>query len=118
MSNFTSPCDDFTSWMELAKHDPEAFERRRDTMLRDVINSAPEDKQTRLRRLQWRIDQARHHCKTPMAACLNLYGMMWDSMLAPKGLIDQLRTLTDEPADAAQHDTSAKILPFQLLTKT
>ena len=44
------------------------------------INSVPEDKQHRLRCLQWKIDRVREKMPTPLAACVAISDMMWDSL--------------------------------------
>ena len=113
MNTFNYPSEDFSSWMKLAKEDPAAFESQREIMLQDAIDSAPEEKQVRLRRLQWRIDQARNHAKNPMSACLNIYSMMWDSVLGPKGLVDHIQLLTDNAVTPGQSVSNAKVLPFR-----
>lgn len=71
---------DFDEWLELSKRDPESFESRRLQEIEELISSAPEDKQHRLRCLQWKIDRVRDKMTTPMAACVAISDMMWDSL--------------------------------------
>lgn len=71
---------DFDEWLELSKRDPESFETRRLQEIEDLINNAPEDKQHRLRCLQWKIDRVRDKMATPLAACVAISDMMWDSL--------------------------------------
>lgn len=94
-----SPLIEFDDWAQLAKSDPAAFEQKRARMIEDLISSMPEHKQQRMRCLQWKIDQVRNQCKTPMAACVKLSEMMWDSLVGPGGLKEALERLSeDSPA--------------------
>jgi hypothetical protein len=86
---------DFDTWSEMARNDPEAFERMRLEAIESVINSAPEETQVRLRRLQWRIDQERRLARTPMAACLRISRMMWRSVLGEGGLQQRFEELQE-----------------------
>jgi hypothetical protein len=71
---------DFDMWSELSKKDPQAFEAMRQKALQDFIGSVPESKQHRLRCLQWKVDKVRENQKTPLAACVAISDMMWDSL--------------------------------------
>jgi hypothetical protein len=71
---------DFDYWLRLAQEDPERFESLRLETLESHINRASDTQQTRLRRLQWRIDRVRDTAKTPMAACISISDMMWDTL--------------------------------------
>jgi hypothetical protein len=71
---------DFDEWLELSKTDPGSFENRRMESIEEFINSVPEDKQHRLRCLQWKIDRVREKMPTPLAACVAISDMMWDSL--------------------------------------
>lgn len=81
---------DFSEWSSLASTDPKAFEKRRELAIETAIQAMPDDKQQRMRRLQWRIDQERRLSKTPMAACIRLSNMMWENVLGENGLLDHL----------------------------
>ena len=70
----------FDEWLDLSKSDPETFETRRLESIEEFINSVPEDKQHRLRCLQWKIDRVREKMPTPLAACVAISDMMWDSL--------------------------------------
>ena len=85
---------DFAEWVALAEKDPAAFEKLRLAAIEAYIESVPDEHQARLRRLQWRIDQERRLARTPMAACLRLSRMMWDSLLGRGGLRDRLDGLS------------------------
>ena len=97
--NAHRPLIEFDDWAQLAHSDPAAFEARRGRAIEDLILSMPEHKRQRMRCLQWKIDQVRAQCKTPMSACVKLSEMMWDSLVGPGGLKDALERLsTDSPA--------------------
>ena len=70
---------DFDYWLQLAQDDPEGFESLRSATLESHINRASDAQQTRLRCLQWRIDRIRDNAKTPMAACISISDLMWDT---------------------------------------
>jgi len=70
----------FDEWLDLSKSDPDTFESRRLESIEEFINSVPEDKQHRLRCLQWKIDRVREKMPTPLAACVAISDMMWDSL--------------------------------------
>ncbi|GMQ84070.1 MAG: hypothetical protein BMS9Abin06_0824 [Gammaproteobacteria bacterium] len=86
---------DFDHFSELAKSDPEAFEIKRAELIEQVIQSMPAHKQHRMRCLQWKIDQVRNQASNPMAACIKLSEMMWDSLVGPGGLREVLDRLGD-----------------------
>ena len=84
----------FDEWLELSKKDPESFESRRLQEIEELISSAPEDKQQRLRCLQWKIDRVRDKMATPMAACVAISDMMWDSLDTLNQLYHDCETVT------------------------
>ena len=88
-----TPQVDFTHWSELARTDPEAFEARRAEVIEEMIQSMPEHRQQRMRCLQWKIDQVRNRAPNPMAACIKLSEMMWDSLVGPGGLREVLERM-------------------------
>jgi len=111
------PNVDFDTWSKLAKSDPEAFEEKRKKLVDHVISQAPEDRRERLRCLQWRIDMVRETANTPMAACLKISRMMWDSVLGPNGLLEMLQQIGQSPeVRLARGDErkDADILPFPM----
>ena len=71
---------DFDEWMNLAKSDPEKFEIRRREHIESFFNNVPEERKPRLMSLQWRIDQTRKLSHSPMASCIAISNMMWDSV--------------------------------------
>lgn len=70
----------FDMWSELSKTDPEAFEELRKKTVAKFIDSIDTDRQDRLRCLQWKVDRVREQQKTPIAACVAISDMMWDSL--------------------------------------
>jgi hypothetical protein len=106
---------DFDDWSELAARDPDAFERRRAAVLEEFIQQAPENRQQRLRRLQWRIDRTRELAPTPLAACVKISQMMWDSLLGDSGLLEALEQLQAPKRAPKQPPRSAAVLDFKRL---
>ena len=80
------PLVDFDQWASLAKTDPEAFERKRAEVIEAMIQRMPAEKQQRMHCLQWKIDQVRDRASNPLAACIKISEMMWDSLVGPGGL--------------------------------
>jgi hypothetical protein len=104
----------FDEWKALAQNDPATFEAKRRQCIEALIGSAPEEKRRRLRGLQWQIDQTRSLARTPMASCIAISNMMWDSLY-------QLNQHQRELAHAAPAKQSvrpaasvaATVLPFR-----
>jgi len=108
---------DFDSWSEMARTDPDAFERMRLAAIDSVIESAPAENQERLRRLQWRIDQERRLARTPMAACLRISRMMWRTVLGEGGLQQRFTELQHafhgrDTGEAPAQRTSGQVVSF------
>ncbi len=109
----------FDEWSALASTDPEAFERLRASLVSQVLERAPERRQDRLRGLQWRIDRVRERSATPLAACIRISGMMWDSVMGEGGLVEALQGLRKlEPAHVKRAHTTAQVLPFRPVSAT
>jgi hypothetical protein len=109
MNNPSANPLDFDAWANLAKEDPDAFENLRRHVINRAIHKIPSDqRQKRIQGLQWRIDSLRQTSKTPMAACLKLYDMMWDTVLQENGLLDCLQGQKPGKTDPQQ----AKVLQF------
>jgi hypothetical protein len=70
----------FDEWMMLAKNYPDVFEVKRREHIELFFESVSEDKHHRLKGLQWRIDQTRKLSHSPMASCIEISNMMWDSV--------------------------------------
>ncbi len=71
---------DFDEMLALAKTDPATFEAKRAEYIESFLTGVPAEKQARLRGLQWQIDQTRRLARTPMASCIAISNMMWDSL--------------------------------------
>jgi len=101
---------DFDAAMELARTDPEAFEQYRQDVIEARIARAPERNQHHLRCLQWRIEQERERASNPIAACVKLYRMMWDSFAGECGLIDTMRNAHNSPHSIKTQRPKAEVL--------
>lgn len=111
MTGKPSHAIDFDDWSQLAARDPDGFERRRSEVLEEFIQQAPENRRLRLRRLQWRIDRARERAPTPLAACVKISQMMWDSLAGDDGLLEAMEGLRGRPP--ARSRRQAAVLEFR-----
>ena len=84
--------ENFDDLVRMAKNDPQAFETFRDRVIQKTIENAPLDRQTNLRRYQWRIDQERQRQNSSFDTCLKLTRMMSQRMLS---ISNQLVVLTE-----------------------
>ena len=104
---------DFETLARLAREDPQAFESLRRDMVDDFIDHAPENRQARLRGLQFRVDAVRQLSKSELGAAVKIYEMMW---LSFRQLADEWNRLRDEPVGPPCSTTAAgreaKILPM------
>jgi hypothetical protein len=104
---------DWSTATRLAQNDPEAFERCRRHAIDALIDQAPENQRHRLRCLQWRIDMLRDRAANPMAACVGIYRMMWDSFAGDRGLIAAIQRGGAFDPEAPEHESvRARVLPF------
>lgn len=107
---------DFEEWSNLASNDPDAFEQRRQDFLEEYIKRYPHERQRRLKGLQFRIDMERRRARTPLAACIKLSSMMWDSITGDDGFVSTVKLLIDDAEPVTrkpQNKTSATILTFK-----
>ena len=104
----------FDEWKALAQQDPTAFEDMRRQRIDAFIAGAPEEKRRRLKGLQWQIDQTRSLARTPMASCIAISNMMWDSLYQ---LNQQQRELTQttslKQTERPAAPVATTILPFR-----
>jgi hypothetical protein len=112
MSSKPRPHIDFDEWADLAKRDPVAFERRRARVIEDFLQQVPHRRRQRLRCLQWRIDRTRELAANPVAACVRISRMMWDSLLGDHGLLDTLES-GRRPCPRPASRCSARVLAFK-----
>lgn len=103
---------DFDEAMALAQTDPEIFERYRQYVINTLIARAPKRNQEHLRRLQWRIDQERERASNPVAACVKLYEMMWESFAGEYGLNDIIHNAHHAHHNNAAPQSKAKVVPI------
>jgi hypothetical protein len=110
---------DFDEWAALARSNPSEFEARRQALLDGFLQQFSDADQRRLRGLQFRIDMERRRARTPMAGCIRLSSMMWDSVVGPNGLRNALNRFLafypEHPAPAKRPLSSAytaRIIPF------
>ena len=90
--NTKHPVLDFDSWMQLAADNPQAFENERKALIEHFIeHNFSSQSRKRLRSLQWRIDTTRRYAPSPIAACLCLNKMMWNTFAGDYGLADTLK---------------------------
>jgi hypothetical protein len=101
---------DFDAWAELAETDPEAFEIKRIKIIGSTIAAAPRRNRQKLRRLQWKLDRIRDSAPTPLAACVRMQELLWDSVLGDDGLLARLNQL---PYKEKHPPVSAEILDFR-----
>jgi hypothetical protein len=102
---------DFDHLLQLAEEDPLRFENIRQAAIDDFIATLPEERQARMRQLQWRIDQERRN-RTPLSACVKISSMMWDHMVGPQGLLGYLQG-NGQPTTGADKRV-CKVLDFPL----
>lgn len=103
---------DFDAWAELARQDPQAFERQRSRVLEAAIRGAPAERQPRLRRTQWKLDHIRRTSATPLLACLHMQRLLWENITGENGLLERLQLLGGNASPGLTQRRSAKILPF------
>jgi hypothetical protein len=102
---------DFDHLLKLAKRDPIRFEDLRQAAIDDFISTLPQERQQRMRQLQWRIDQERRN-RSPLGACVKISTMMWEHMVGPQGLLGYLQG--DISRDLPGEKRKADILDFPL----
>ena len=105
---------DFGHWSKLASEDPERFEAERAEAIAELIDQSPSSAKRRMVGLQWQIDRVREQAPNPMAACVKMSKMMWDSVLGEGGLLETLERLQGvDPRGLATTPTAAAVLPFR-----
>jgi hypothetical protein len=113
-SNERRIIQDFDEWVDLAKNNPEEFEAKRVKKIEAFLSKVPEEKLQRLRGLQWQIDQTRKLARTPMASCIAISNMMWESAHRLKEHHYELVKLaTDQRSEVLENaPPSATIIPM------
>jgi hypothetical protein len=100
MSPSLLPLPSFEELSRLARERPGDFEALRASLVEDFIAHAPRRLESRLRGLQFRVDQTRRLAKSDYGAALRVFGMMWESFESlatlwrelPKDLANPART--------------------------
>jgi len=103
---------DFDRMMGLAKKNPDDFEDIRQELISNFIKSLPKEKQHRMECLQWRIDRTRDKAKNPLAACMAITEMMWDSFEKLNTLFMEMKN-SDDRVKVNVVQQTADILPFR-----
>lgn len=91
----------------LAREDPAAFEALRQSLVDQLINSAPDRLRSRLAGLQFRLDDIHRRSSNPLAATVRVYQLMWSSFLR---LNDELLSVR-EPVSST--DRKARVIEFR-----
>ena len=109
---------DFDELLLLAQSNPEKLEALRKDMCEELINSAPLEKQRRLRGLQFQIDMEREKSTSHMGACIRISQMMHESFDELRVNLNQLSE-TQSQIKATRintknevSNTSAKVISF------
>lgn len=71
---------EFDVLLDMAAKRPEQLEQLRADLIEDIISSAPERLQRRLRGLQFKVDATRQMSRNPMASCIKVSQMMHESL--------------------------------------
>lgn len=82
--------EDWERWVELAREDPEKFEKERSAAIENLIMSQPERHRHRSRQLQWKINAVRKTSPNALYSCIRIYDMLMDSVYGPKGLLESI----------------------------
>jgi hypothetical protein len=96
---------DFDTWMQLYKTDPEAFECRREALIKDAISSAPVEQQRRLNGLQFQIDMERRRSNSALQGCMRISSMMWKKCDQMRGKLNELSQQRDSEVSAPTEST-------------
>ena len=109
---------DFDLWADVARTDPARFEVMRSEAIERLIQmSTTSERRLQLQRVQWRIDRVRERSSNPMAACIDISRMMWDSFNELRGQYQEMFSTLDGPSVPRKKVDSqvrtAKVLPFR-----
>ena len=104
---------DFSAWKALYENDPLAFEKQRQHVIDEFIQSAPEEYQHRLNGLMFRVNTVRDRSSNPMHACLEISKLMWNSVADLKLFLEDLGyTIHNNESVKKHRKSSAVILQF------
>lgn len=108
---------DWWKWVELARQDPEQFERERAATIEEFIMSQPARCRHRSRQLQWKIDAIRQTSPNSLYACIRIYDLLIDSVYGPKGLLEVIDLRISRNGASGRTDVSPKKVVFALDSK-
>lgn len=107
---------DFDELLLLAQSDPKKLETLRQEMCEELINSAPHEKQRRLRGLQFQIDMEREKSTSPMGACIRISQMMHESFDELRVHLNQLsETQSQVKATRINTNSGASGIPAKVI---
>ncbi|UTW49865.1 DUF3135 domain-containing protein [Bacterioplanoides sp. SCSIO 12839] len=107
----------FDDMLKLAQNNPEQLEQLRQQLVSNLISSAPQAYQRRLRGLQFQIDAERQIASNPMSSCIRISKMMHDCLFELKQVIEpetqkQPPSRSSAKQAASEIQSAAQILPF------
>lgn len=107
----------FDDMLKLAQNNPEQLEQLRQQLVSNLISSAPQAYQRRLRGLQFQIDAERQIASNPMSSCIRISKMMHDCLFELKQVIEpetqkQLSSRATAQQTISEVQPAAQILPF------
>lgn len=107
---------DFDTLKHMAETDPEGLEELRQKHVTALIDSAPAKLRPRLQGLQFQVDaQRRIHHASPMASCIKISQMMYDSFTQMRYLLNGIvgEELPRVKQPAAADAQPAKVIQFR-----
>lgn len=110
----------FDDMLRLAQHHPEQLEQLRQQLIENLISSAPQDYQRRLRGIQFQVDAERQIASNPMSSCIRISKMMHDCLSELRQCVDQdirsprlpSQSHKSQNHQSQSHQEQAQILPF------
>lgn len=103
------PSHDFLS--QLARDDPQGFDRLRRELIENRITRAPEKIRHRLRLLQFRVDGICRLSGSPLGATLRIQALMWEYFLQMNDSLQELFGKTGPASGIPKAGAKAKPYP-------
>jgi len=97
------------SW---AESQPELLQDWFEQELNDLIENAPISHQKKLRGLQFRIEMTKRRAKTPIASCIEISKLMYESFYDLKNVLDDTGLAKPNQSTNIKSE-KAKVLPFK-----
>ena len=107
---------DFDTLKAMAEQNPQALEDLRQQFVNDLIANAPPAVQRRLRGLQFQIDAQRRIHKNPLAACIKLSEMMYESFSELRYVLNDVTGMGPElprQREVVSNQPGGKVLNFK-----